>query len=286
MKISKQARRSLFLYTLVVAIGLKDSYLVDACSLSELDAKAFVQDSIRKINDNGGIIAKNALGIVTVGLDVFIVNMQLWHRKLLGWAQNMIGGVVFVDLTKEFCSLASDELHDQIRSELQQFAAQVMNSLSCDFASSTSIYSLRIESEDRIFKFLGGPCLAGLLLGYPLVYYLPGLTEEAFRHGSSLLSHTSLVKFISQGTMRFVGKASSNVVWELAKENSADNAVVLSLHEFTVPASLAPQGEGAEWCQQQLCLEERKNQALALLPGYSWTFDVACVSFVSEAVSL
>ncbi|RYG68493.1 DUF4504 domain-containing protein [archaeon] len=282
---SKQARRSLFLYTLVVATGLKDAYLVDACSLTENDAKLFIRDFTERVSTNGGVMASNVLGVVTLGLDVFIVNMQRWRIKLSTWAQSKTENVVIIDLTRDHPCLALEELHSKILLELHEFASEIAN-LSLPVAAIPTTYSLNIEQDDQIFRQLGGPCLAGLLLGYPIVYYLPGTSTEVCAHGSNLLSHTMLVKFTSQVTIRYTDVAIKSSVWSCIKEYATENSISVNLLEFTVPAILSPPGDGVEWCDQQLCLEERRDRAVDLLAGCSLTCNVQCVSFMSDTVSL
>lgn len=279
-KKEKQLNETLFWSVLCVACGLKDAYLVDCV---RVDAASTIA-ALMQVASTFGFDAPACLVVVDVDGDIFIVNKSVLVMKCAAWREGKLRAEI-VDLRGEAPAIATDELRSLVAEAMGAFSS------SCSFASSGSTVDVVSISRDSVvYASVGGPALAGILLGYPFVYFATphdGTSwNECYYHASLLLSHRSLVKASVQATIDIPVSARDLAPWKLARRMGGYWRVALQCLEFTLPSSIAAELGVTEQLVRGQLLAGILSVGDAPFRGWRLQRDLAWSEFVSESVSI
>lgn len=138
-------------YIALVSLSLRDSYLVDCCSLISEQAVDICKDH-----------AQNVF-ILTLNQDLFIINTSVFLAKLTNNSSILM--VVDVDCSEP--NLVENELAKNYFIKLIELFQPIANILSQ--ADGKEVLAFDLPPDDCLL-FGGLPLLAGFLLGYPCLY--------------------------------------------------------------------------------------------------------------------
>lgn len=163
---------------LLVCYGFKRANLAEVTMSGEQASNLWTMLQVA-LNLNNG-----CLSIVLLGEDVMFVSLD---QAILCAERS-----VLIDLDQTPPSLAPID-------SITAMLSSLIDSLKCiNNESGAKVAAIAINSE--LYRSLGGPCIAGLLLGYPVVYKAspqflhPLLLVPSYSEASSKLSFTNLTK--------------------------------------------------------------------------------------------
>lgn len=280
LRISKQAHEILILNVIFVLVGIKDAYLIDCCCLSASEVGAFLTALCAGLR----ISANEHFLVTVVDMDVFILNKLMWRRKLDCWRSGNASNVTVVDLHQRQPAIANEQSMAAIAMALQVFAA---DHLACN---TSGMAVQEISRDSSLYAALGGPGLAGLLLGYPCIYHIVATKErgwaDAYAHASSLLSFRGLHKISVTASLQTAGEG-------LASIGIHANQLEGVCLEFTLPSALVEAGivlmadvTRALDRERRLALVDEALLALPSLQGAVIKYSIRTECFSSQTVVL
>lgn len=209
---SKKAASTLILYTTLVMYGVKDAYLVDCCNLTATEAQWLLD--ILQVNK-----VTVQLRVITVQSDVFIVNYPLLQQKLISIASCTDRELfVIIDLDREQVAESLIDYKDPLIS-LREF---ILDEVRLDHQI------VEVHSCQHLISSLGGPFIAGFLLGYPCIY-LSRPEIDTFDGSLSYATASSALSFQTLTKVSYQIKA--DVSTPVIEEDS-----LITVLEFTYPA--------------------------------------------------
>lgn len=274
MKRQRFALRGPLLHNLLcVLLGLKDAYLVDCCRMTVTDAVKITKEMC----DTLKVDFLATFLIVLVAEDVFIAHRGILVSKLERW-KNDTGsiGYHFIDLRGSSPVIANDACVEAVRTALRQWAN------SCPVFSP----SIEISQESDIYQGIGGPGLAGLLLGYEFVYFVtPSDGSDwmaAYAHASQLLSYRSLKKVTFQCSLS-LPKAASKVL----HLRPPDHEFSVRCMEYTYPAEEECSLDASALSNERVSFAKHVLlPSISILAGCKIEGFCTLVSFESQNVSI
>ncbi len=276
-RLSPKARESLFLYAILVLIGLKDAYLIDCCNLSPTEVHTFLQESFSSVQPE-----QCGFMLIIVDMDVFIANTVLWKMKMDTWASQCCE-TVFIDVEGSDPIVTSSESRLNIIHLLAQF--------SFDSSSNSTV---NISRDHPLYQRIGGAGIAGLLLGYPCTYVTSAVSagswETAYAHASALLSFSLLHKVHVNLTIHLPTTPRNSITEQLIQRLTNTIAphghnITASCLEFTIPCCLLESRcIVMEDVISSLNMRPRAEQAQRWLEGADVKYNIRQQAFMSETL--
>lgn len=232
----------LCLFALLVLDGIKPAYLVDTCFLTTAQANALLDDLCKAAGYD-----RLSVKAMEVGSDIFLINERLVRDRLLSMTMAVsssgLRGVCPFAVIRLDRDASSSAITDD---DMETFPGDVCEA---SFAASLSAFhqlltaslpgeSLNISTDANIYHALGGPTIAGILLGYPCIYKATPLTGpdaddtdacQLYAYASRKLSYRILKKVIVTATIAARDPFLSQ--WSPTGRGS----MAVPLYEFTAP---------------------------------------------------
>jgi hypothetical protein len=227
---SRHILAQLVVFVLLVFHRIKDAYLVDACFLSETQAKTLIEHIAQSMS-----LDKSLLSVVMIGDDCFIVHQSVLQEKLQLLAK---GGLnMFV------VELDSDDEHKDIKSISN--LPELSNGLSrifCDI--DTCGNSKVVDTNDDTFCAMGAPFLAGFLVGYPIVYHCSCDRTSSTMDGGCYQAASTKLSFTTLNKTIFSLSLETNENEEQKKHHGRQNILeaetsTINIMEFTYPSNIS-----------------------------------------------
>ena len=250
---SKRLTSTLILYFLLVYHGIKDAYLVDIHSFSRSAAVRWVEDCCKSLD-----LEPHRVMIVMLGSDCFLVNVKHLKSKF-EQIQESLYDVIVIDLNVDPikvspCNQMPDAM-DALINLTKPWERYILSVAS----NPPHPVSFSIKVDNGPFLELGAPFLAGVLLGYPCVYYAKpepsseppveqkGESKEQqfnigeYRQASSKLSYSMLTKITASVKLKL------NTILEEFGDHFVGKQIPVI--EFTYPYALMESLEDEEASQ-------------------------------------
>ena len=278
--LSKQAVTTLRHYTLLVATGLKDAYLVDCCMPSVSYTVSFINSLCHAYNINTVLIF-----ILSIRTDILIINTAVLRHKLVDEVSckqdsiviNLESGISSVMDSSRFV----EEFWGWFLSTMREALNPVLGGHTPDGAFHIPrVQLVDLSGNEELKDRAGFPFVAGWLLGYPCIYR--SIMNQDQSTSSDALSMQSLNKlsinlkaiFIQPPVALAISRSqhnklsSRNLIQENSSATSASNngsfatpAINIELISFSVPSLIMEESEGikAMIYQRLHSLEQRIN---------------------------
>lgn len=277
---------SLALYTLLVIYGVKPAYLIDVCSLDVDQAKYLVQELLNFSQSS------EKIKIVQVGGDIFVVNTAQFRDRMSILLESLTKededqvvptfAVIDLDFKPESSEIFVESMNFYPRvkgsttneEDIENFGInfligslsamelnQLFSSFSNVFDQNNDQEVLCITTTSELYQNLGGPLIAGLLLGYPSVYKtVPNFRARRRDEVNNLLDEDEFMSPLYEracNKLSFKQLAKVTVFLDIEINDSflhraispSSNSVNASIAmlEFTYPLSIHSTSESADF---------------------------------------
>lgn len=198
----------LVLNTILVIKDVKPAYLIDICVLS-IEKAEYLAQQLLLLNRSSSKIK-----IVRVGDDVFIVNETILYNRMSEFLQISSSPSIHRQYS---CAIIDLDLHSN-ENWISSDAVHICSKTNCDelkdmisilydefeMANANGCIIVDIQLNGTVYHRLGGPFIAGFLLGYPCIYKaVPCILtsqhadfemQPLYQSASAKLSYKSLMK--------------------------------------------------------------------------------------------
>lgn len=242
LKISQgKVLSKLCLFAVFVIADVKPAYLVDTCFLKIAQANMLLDELCKLVGRD-----RSSVKAIEVGSDIFLINEKLVRDRLQSMIALLSNGcvdgesftVIHLDCDTSSSVIADEHIQTYPGSASNEsFAAPLSDFSQLLFMSSLG-ESISIPTNTIMFQSLGGPTIAGILLGYPCIYKAAPLTSpdvnneddsQLYAYASRKLSYRTLRKIIISATI------STNVPFLSQWSPVGRGPMTVPVYEFTIP---------------------------------------------------
>lgn len=231
----------LCLFALLVLADLKPAYLIDVCFLTIAQANMLLDELCMVVGRD-----RSSVKAMEIGSDIFLINEQLVRDRLQSMIMLLSNGseegksftIIHLDRDTSSSAIADEHIQTYPDDACDESFAGSLDDFSQLLFTSPPGGSISLPTNTTIFQSLGGPTIAGILLGYPCIYKATPLTgpdvnndddSQLYAYASRKLSYRTVRKITISATVSTSDSFLSQ--WCPVGRGS----MTVPVYEFTIP---------------------------------------------------
>lgn len=232
----------LCLFALLVLADLKPAYLVDVCFLSIAQANMLLDELCKFVGRD-----RSSVKAMELGSDIFLINEQLVRDRLQSMIMLLSDGspgckpftVIHLDRDMSSSVIADEHVQTYPGDACDESFAGSLGDFSQLLFTSLPGDSISLPINTTIFQSLGGPTIAGILLGYPCIYKATPLTSPDVNNDDDSQLYAYASRKLSYRTVRKITISATIATNDsfLSQWNPVSSGpMTVPVYEFTIPA--------------------------------------------------